>query len=166
MNQDWQEKRIKRLFDEMRREDERLAPSFARVINRPETLKRRARLLPRLAFAAAILIMLGGSAWFAVSILKQPSPPGDVETMNRPVAHNDKILNPIIVDPVRNDEPKRMARAVRRPRIKPKGDGGLISRWQAPTDFLLATQGEELLRTVPRIGEPSGFITILKDSNK
>jgi len=39
-----------------------------------------------------------------------------------------------------------------------------IARWQAPTDFLLALPGEELLRTVPELGRVSlpGF-TITSD---
>jgi hypothetical protein len=33
-----------------------------------------------------------------------------------------------------------------------------LSNWRAPTDFLLNTSGRELLRTVPRIGAPSGLL--------
>lgn len=33
-----------------------------------------------------------------------------------------------------------------------------LADWRAPTDFLLNTPGRELLRTVPRIGEPPGLL--------
>jgi hypothetical protein len=33
-----------------------------------------------------------------------------------------------------------------------------LANWRAPTDFLLNTPGRELLRSVPRIGEPSELL--------
>jgi hypothetical protein len=40
-----------------------------------------------------------------------------------------------------------------------------ISQWRAPTDFLLNTPGMDMLRTIPRIGEPADAIPSIPELN-
>src|ERR671929_105656 len=73
MNQDGEENEIRRLFRELRREDERLAPSFAEdwgaALSQIDK-GRRARLMFRRPITAAAALALLGS--FAFLILRRP----------------------------------------------------------------------------------------------
>ena len=75
MDRYWKEKRIKDLFDELKEEDKRLAPSFAKVwgaaASRGEKSHHPRRAL-RTAVAAATLIVVIG---FAVIFYRQSSRP-------------------------------------------------------------------------------------------
>jgi hypothetical protein len=62
--------------------------------------------------------------------------------------------------------------AARQRSIEPDRDPSAASelpssgRWQAPTDFLLATPGRDLLGSIPRIGAPMPFPNGSSESKK
>ncbi len=165
MNQDWQEKRIKQLFHELGREDERKAPSFTGVLQaallRGGVAHRRLRLwrlacVAPLPFLAAVVVLL-----LFASHSTEPAPPGDFTTLQR--LPNRETASPGIVLPP--DVP-RLPRAVlikqprHRRRASPTHNSTLlISQWQSPTDYLLRVPGNELLKSIPRVPDPSSGIT-------
>ncbi len=116
MNQDREEKKIKELFDELKRQDERRVPSFARLwaaaVARSESVPHRnVRLRFAVAFAALALIVV-----VLANFLKQPTTPS-ASTKRAELAAS-------------------------------------ISQWQSPTDFLLVPVDRQLLKTLPRLGDP------------
>ena len=82
MNHEWEERDIRELFRDLRQEDERLAPSFARHWNparsKAHASRRPGRPLRAIAAAAAALTALGVSA----IIFRQPAipPAADIST--------------------------------------------------------------------------------------
>ena len=168
MNQDWQEKRIKRLFDEMRQDDERLAPPFTTIgkaaLSRQTGSSRR--IVRRLAFAGVIVILLGGSALFVMMRLSKHSSPVDVAVTSPAPPNEDKDRDtppPAKVEagPVR-DTPSPVGR---RPRHERRVADALVSQWRSPTDFLLDVPGSRLLRTVPSLGRPANLKANVPDLN-
>lgn len=160
MNQDWEEKGIKRLFREMRQEDERLAPSFGRVggIEVAGGASRRRSVL-RFAAAAAFIIVLSGSVWLLAARLSKNAPPSEIAAAPPP-APADQIVADLtpaktLAPPV-DDRSRNSSHRVRR---RGRMDAELIAEWRSPTGFLLTTPGGELLMTVPRLGAAAGLKT-------
>jgi len=116
MNQDREEKKIKELFDELKRQDQPRTPPFARMwaaaVARSESVPhRKVRLRFAVALATLTLIVVA-----LVNFLKQPATPSA---------------------PTKNAELTAS-----------------ISHWRSPTDFLLVPVDRQLLKTVPRLGDP------------
>ncbi len=133
-----EDERISTLFQQLREEDERHAPSFAHdwslALSRWEKPRRRWAVW-RLAAGAAALIVLGAGWW-----MFSPSP--------APVT----------------DPPN--ATPWQPPLGAPQPPAILISEWRSPTEFLLRIPGEELLRRVPRLDESLVNIkAIIPDQN-
>ena len=166
-----EESRIKELFHELKQEDERRAPAFARTME--AALSRSAktstsaktrqpwRLLP-VAVVAVMLILVGISVFIifrqsatetyqaeiadTVAPLAQPPPPSVIENTPRKDESVDK-----------KDSQRPGKRRVARERpLSPT----LISDWRSPTDFLLETSSWQLLKATPRVDES---ITSIKD---
>ena len=114
MNQDWEEQKLRELFHELKQEDERFAPSFARdweaALSRLGKARSPRRLV-RVATAAMMLILLIGSV--AVFFSHPSRKPALTET---------------------------------------PGSTIFLSQWRSPTNFLLQSPGEQLLKTVPHLG--------------
>jgi hypothetical protein len=111
MNEDW----IRENFAQLRRADERQAPSFAETWEAANSRAgRHAEPAFRLATAAAAIVLLIGATW-----LVRGRPPA------RPAAQ--------------------------------------LSQWRSPTASLLETPGLQLLRTTPRLGEPFGIGTVMRE---
>ncbi len=157
MNQDWEEKKLKGLFHELRQEDERLAPSFARdweaALSRIGKAHHPWRVF-RVAAATVMLIVLGSSVFiFFRQPARQPAPTGTPAEAPASVASRTHQSPPPIV-PLFKAPGKELPRAVRRQlSARPRQPAVFISQWRSPTDFLLKSPGEQLLKTVPRPGE-------------
>ena len=153
-----EENRIRELFNEMKREDERRAPSFARTmesaLSRGAKTRQPWRVLP-IAVAAALLILIGLSAFI---IFRRSAPQIYQAARTEPVAPPDQPPPPDIIKiaPRKNEPPNRKEPArsgKRRVTDQPRPSPTLISDWKSPTDFLLETSGRQLLRTTPRVDE-------------
>jgi hypothetical protein len=167
MKHDLVENRIKQLFYELRQVDERRAPSFDSVLRAASS--RAGQAGPawaslRVAVASAMLILAGGF----VFILLKPSLLSNETTDSEsslPIARMpyrqlesppSGPLTPTVerapaLEAIRREltRPARRKRPAARSHQAPM----LISEWQSPTAFLLRTPGEQLLKTVPRVGE-------------
>jgi hypothetical protein len=155
MNQDWEEKAIRQLFRDERETDETVAPHFAATLEAAILRRRPARsgrLIRRVAIAMVALVAVGGFVLLLldrsltgpqpVVSIKQEEPPPKTPAPNRSV--DWAVATP--------QEPSKPARGARRHRKPSLRADTLISEWQSPTDFLLKTPGDELLKTVPRVG--------------
>jgi hypothetical protein len=167
MKQNLGEKNIERLFHELRREDEQRAPSFDIVLRAESSKAGKASpawFSSRIAVAAAMFILVGGLV--LISVMQSSLPPTEIDT---PVLSHQTIKPPYQLEPLPYRQPVpsieqapilearrgEVARPVRhkRPAARPHQRAMLISEWQSPTSLLLRTPGEQLLKTVPRVGE-------------
>jgi hypothetical protein len=157
------ENRIKQLFDELRQGDERHTPSFDRVL---KAASKAGPALPslRVAVAAAMLIVVSGLVFILLKPSLLSTETGDSESSLPIVRMPDGQSEPLLSEPPNPSIERAPAlEAVRReltrparhkrPARWPHQPAMLISEWQSPTDFLLRTPGEQLLKTVPRAGE-------------
>ena len=184
MKRDVEENELKRLFRELRREDERLAPPFDKdwdaALSRMGGGRSPLRVF-RLAAATAIaLILLGDFALIlftrlsrqpisnatteSVATRTQPHSPSveSIETPSSPVeifkAGRDQLAK---ADSKTSSVRERSKSARRRPSARfqttdtliSRTTVALISRWRSPTEFLLNSPGEQLLKTIPRLNE-------------
>jgi cytoskeletal protein RodZ len=148
-----EEEGIRKLFQQLREDDERNAPAFTHDWNvallRLEKPRRR-RDLWRLTAAAIALILLGAGWWMffrqpmmrqaPVEIVRSDPPPPRVTPST--VSHS-----PV---PVKN--PHYVIRR-QRPLVRPQPPASLISQWRSPTESLLRTPGEQVFKRVPRLDE-------------
>lgn len=180
MNGDTEEREIRRLYSELRREDERLTLPFDSdwnaALSRRDTGRRDAWLTPRRAFrlyaaTAAALILLGGLALVFLersSGQKAPSAtPYSVTKLAQPhalvAAHPENLTSAAAgreTTKERKSKPdsktdlvREHSKTFRRLRGRPQPTVSLISHWRSPTDFLLDSSGTPLLKTVPRLDE-------------
>ena len=163
MNLNGEEKRIQQLFVEMSSDDQRLAPQFATLLaaaySRTERSQNRTRS-GRFALAVAILCV---AMLIAMAIIERPSKPQGA------AAPDDQALAPIVPPGAPPNvvlpKPDRESPSVA-PRvaiIKNAGHRRTSNRlaiamksmfeWQSPTASLLQTRSDELLRSLPRLGE-------------
>jgi len=156
MNQDWEEKAIRQLFRDERETNETVAPHFAATLEAAISRRRPARagsLIRRAAIAVVALVAVGGFVLLLlgrsgtgpqslVSITQEESAPKPPD-LNRGV---DVAVAPLPKEPFK---PARGARARRHSSVR---SATLVSEWRSPTDFLLKTPGDQLLKTVPRVG--------------
>jgi hypothetical protein len=147
-----EENRIKELFLELKQEDKRRAPTFARImeaaLSRSAKTRQPWRILP-VAVVTVMLVLVAGSLFI---IFKQDSTKTYQTERSELETPNAKSQPPdvIIAVPNKKESPKSGKRRVtRQTRLSPT----LISDWRSPTDFLLKTSGEQLLRTTPRLNE-------------
>ena len=166
MKHDLVEDRIKQLFYELRQGDERHTPSFDRVLKAASKAGQAgpAFAFLRVAVAAAMLTVVSG----LVLILLKPSllstETEDSESSLPIVKMPDEQSEPLPSEPPTPSIERAPAlETIRRELTRPAGrkrparwphqPAMLISEWQSPTEFLLRTPGEQLLKTVPRAGE-------------
>src|SRR5882724_5385573 len=152
LNEDLDEKNIRKLFGEMRAVDEQTAPPFAAVSQIPANTGNAVRLGRLVPIAAAIVILI--FAFVAALIHFRKTPPQQVVITDG--SHKQQVAEaqptaPEVDKPSKLPAPRRVAQ---RPRNKaPRRTELLISRWRSPTEFLLRTPGNEFLRTVPRFDD-------------
>ena len=198
MNRDVEENELKQLFRELRREDERLAPPFARdwgaALSRTDEGRSPRRTFRLAAATLVALILLGGSALIlftrpsrrpisnanpeSAETRTQPRSPSvaQVETPTSHVESSDAGRNQLAkadsktigADSKTGSARERPKSARRRVSARSQLMSArsqttvasisrttvtLISRWRSPTEFLLNSPGEQLLKTVPRLNE-------------
>lgn len=174
MNQE--ENEIRHLFRELRREDERLAPPFARdwnaALSRTGGGRTNRRALRLRAATAVTLVVLGG---LALAVFRMSSRRPIPNAAQGPAAAPARTRTPSVASVGAPPSPVEKPEAWRSPGAKPDSKIGsarglsknvrrltpprprpavtLISRWRSPTEFLLNTPGGQLLRTVPRLDD-------------
>ena len=162
MNLNGDEKRIRQLFREMSLDDQRRAPQFASVLAAARSGMARSQNRTRsLRFATAIAILCA-ALLIAMAIIVRSSKP------NGP-ARDEQAVTPIVPPEAPSNiapkqpgvgapgvEPRRVIiRRVRHHRTTDQLAVAMNSlfAWQSPTASLLKTPGDELLRSLPRLGE-------------
>jgi hypothetical protein len=163
MNQELEENRIKELFHELKLEEEGRAPAFARVMEaaRLRAVETRQPLRVLTIAVATALLVLAISSLLVIKQLSPKTAPVERAEAQEPPAEsvppavitdvpdkNESLNNNEAMD--KNKAPKPARRRVTR---RPRQAATLISGWRSPTDFLLNTSGQQLLRATPRLGE-------------
>jgi hypothetical protein len=148
-----EEERIRKLFQQLKAEDERHAPSFAQdwnaALSRQEKLKHQWSAW-RVVAGAALLIVLGAGWWMYVSQSTKQPDPVEIVSADRPVdSFTPREVSPAPA-PVKN--PPSVTRR-QRTSVRRQPTAIWISQWRSPTQSLLHTPGEQLLKRVPRLDE-------------
>jgi len=159
MKENWEEKRIEELFQEARREDERLTPSFANLLEAdPSRTEFAYRFLMIRRFAVAIAVLLILSFGAAFLFLREPKSPQLTAEKREPVAEEIQQPTPAtqpVADPkISEIQPVKRKEVRRRSSSRVSQSDILISRWKPPTDFLLRFPGEKFLKTTPDLVKP------------
>ena len=167
MKPDWREKRLRQLFNELGREDERKAPSFAGLLK--SALPRDRRTILKVPMwgvgAVAATLVLGVTAAFILlrSNSIEPAPPGDFTTLQTiPYLEISPEMTPRPIEEARKPLRTALSRTHsrrRRATLRSYPSSTLISRWKSPTDVLLRTPGDELLKSLPRVPDSSSGLT-------
>jgi hypothetical protein len=159
MNQEREERTIRELFRQLKRDEEPSAPPFAAT--REAALSRSERRIrfpfARLAAAAiVVLLLLGGVRLiFTTRSARPPSPIALVDSgtpAGRPTPKFDLSTVP-------RPAPASIARQAMKPKsdrrkpAPPRPETLLVSEWRSPTVSLLRMPGEQVLKTVPRLDE-------------
>jgi hypothetical protein len=153
-----EEERIRKLFQQLREEDERQGPSFTHDWNvalaRREKPQRRWAVW-QLVACATTLIVLGAGWWMVYGPSTMRQVPIEIVRSEPPA----QAATPPQVSPspaaVKN-RPNITRR--QRPSVLPQPTAILISQWRSPTESLLRTPGEQLFKRVPRLDE--SFVNI------
>jgi hypothetical protein len=162
MNLNGDEKRIRQLFREMSRDDQRRAPQFASVLAAARSGMARSQNRTRsLRFAMAVA-MLCAALLIAMAIIVRPSKPTGPARDEQAVTPTVPPEAPSKIGPKQPGvgtpglEPRRVIiKRVRHHRTTDQLAVAMNSlfAWRSPTASLLKTPGDELLRSLPRLGE-------------
>jgi hypothetical protein len=163
MNLNWEEKRIRQLFGEMSRDDARRAPDFEMLVQAGSRSVARSKSGVRaLAVAGSFAVLLAAVVTAAVLIVRHPNnqSPSDAD---RPVAESVAPAEP--PEPAIPRRPPGVAtnhapvrHAAKRIQNQRRSNELAIamkslSVWESPTASLLKVPGEELLKSLPRLGD-------------
>jgi hypothetical protein len=162
MKPNWNEEKFKQLFLQSKQADEQIAPSFANVWGAASRNANQAghsrfsfsRFGLRLAVALITIIALGASAFFylrhQVRQSTQPEMAGLSEPPSNPVSPDFVAAMPAFTKSpfTKSRRTDRRASAPRLRQFVPA-----ISEWRSPTGSLLMIPGDEILKSVPRLGE-------------
>ena len=159
MNLNGDEKRIQQLFREMSRDDQRRAPQFASVLAAARSGMARSQNRTRsLRFAMAVAILCA-ALLIAMAIIERPSKP------NGPARDEQAAGSTVSPPSIAPKQPGVGAPGIERRRVIIKHARhhrttdqlsvamNSLFAWQSPTASLLKTPGDELLRSLPRLGE-------------
>src|SRR5262245_51882780 len=152
MNQEREEKAIRELFRQLRRDDELSAGPFAASLAEARSRSERFRFLRPVA-VAIVLLLLAGGAWLLFSKRSaKPLPQVDLVNSMTPAPN---VQSPPAPEPTPSTVVGQAVQS-RRHRQKPLQSRPatlLVSEWRSPTISLLRAPGEQLLKTVPRLDE-------------
>lgn len=161
MNLNGDEKRIRQLFRELSCDEQGRAPEFAGVIeaahSRTQGTRHRTRSFAIAWAIAALCVGMLIALSFAVRQSK-PQPPGapmEAVVAPQPTEPTSNVTIPKVADkPGTTERPKLIKRIPRRGKsddlaIRMKS----LSAWQSPTASLLKAPGEEIFKSLPRLGE-------------
>lgn len=162
MNQD-EDKKLKKLFQELGQEDMRQSPPFAKTWGaalaqvREKEFSRRPRYILQFATAMILLVVLAAAI---VEIFWNEHN----QEREKPLAASSKMVNLAIEPPkttlpppmnlskpVKAEKPVNMMRRKSSPRYRTVSV--TLSQWHSPTDFLLKSSDEQLLKTIPKLSE-------------
>ncbi len=151
-----EEERIRKLFRQLREDDERNAPSFAHdwnvALSRREKPRRRWAVW-RLAAGAAALILLGaGCAGWWMFFRQSTKRQAPIESVRSDTFAPAPTPPPVPPSPAPVKNPPDVTRR-QRPFVRPQPPASLMSQWRSPTESLLRTPGEQLFKRVPRLDE-------------
>jgi hypothetical protein len=155
MNQEREERTIRELFRQLRRDDEPSAPPFAASLE--DALSRnertdRFRFVRPAAVAIVVLLLLGG-VWLSFPKRSAKTQfPIDVGNSGTPAPNVESPPAPEPTSPSVADQPMKSNRH-RQKHVQPRPATLLVSQWRSPTVSLLRTPGEQFLKTVPRLDE-------------
>ena len=167
MNQDWHEKRLKRLFHDLGSEDERKAPDFPKALQaslpRGRESGRRLPLWRLVAIAGIPVVAVVVALLLLTDHPTEPAAPeGDFTTL-QPLPYRmtgAEAPSPTIKE---LDSLRRAASATyprRRSAASRTHNSSIhLSQWRSPTDYLLSVPGSELLKSLPRIPDSSPGVT-------
>ncbi|MBS1788497.1 MAG: hypothetical protein JST85_12285 [Acidobacteria bacterium] len=157
MTQNEEEREAREWFQQLKRDDERSAPSFASVVNAANSERVGRKVdswryfrLATVSVAAMLVLSASGWLWFIrqEQVLLPPPVPADANRSGTLSCNCGGDLPP----PPR---PQTSPRSVRHKRSVPRESiNTLISQWHSPTEFLLQTSGQRWLKEVPRLGVP------------
>ena len=159
MNLNGDEKRIQQLFREMNRDDQRRAPQFASVLEAAHSgtsrTQRRTRSL-RLAMGVAMLCVVILMAMIIVLRGSKPRAANDQALATPVQPESSPSVVPSQHGIVTHSGPRPAI--IKRARHRRSSDSLAIamkslSLWQSPTASLLPTPDDELLKSLPRLGE-------------
>lgn len=148
--------RIRKLFQQLKEEDERHAPSFAHdwnaALSRQDALRHQWSAW-RLAAGGALLIVIGAACagwWMYVrqSTMRQ----APIETVRSEPPTHAATPPQVSPSPAPVKNPPGVTRR-QRASVRPQPTAIRISQWRSPTQSLLQTPGEQLLKRVPRLDE-------------
>lgn len=170
MNLNGDEKRIRQLFRDLNREEERFTPEFARVIAAAHSRGARTQngtRLPALAWVvSAVVIAVLIAVSFALRHSKAQQPPGpDSEVAESNPTTESKA--PIAVTRSSVGAPTAAAQQTGPRRVRRRRHSDelatrvrMLSAWQSPTASLLRSPREEMFKSLPRLGESLQSIKI------
>ena len=157
MKQDQEERTIRELFRQLRRNDENGAPSFVdSLAPAPSRYEKDSRLRLGWQVAVAIVVALSiGGAWLIFSG-RNTKTPGQSNVVNF-----DDGTAPRVEAPPPNPTPSSIERKKIKPdlqhrqqrRVQRRAEPLLLSQWRSPTEFLMRTPGDQFLKTIPRLNE-------------
>jgi hypothetical protein len=171
MNLNGDEKRIRQLFRDMSREEERRAPEFARVMAAASSRTGRSQNGTRLfalawAVSAVVIAILIAVIFAARHSRPQPGvEPGGQVAEAQPSTEKEpgnRLPAPVVnapSAPAPRTMPKRVHRSWHSNELAIRMK--TLSAWQSPTASLLKAPGEEMLKSLPRLGESLQSIRIL-----
>lgn len=163
MNLNGNEKLIAQLFVEMSREDAQGAPEFSSVLSSTRVPRRERNWSIAFAAALAMLIM---AVVIGLLTARSTSKPAETQQPNTraevlPAPAESRALGPEKTATVEAAAPKAIV-VVRHRRHRRSPDqlaiqlavvAKSLSEWQSPTASLLTYPGEDLFKTLPRLGD-------------
>src|SRR5437588_1963916 len=162
MNSNWDEKRIRQLFVEMRLNDTRRTPHFDELLKAGSRESRSNRSISFFTLAATItaLVLIIAAATLLVgrhssTQLQSDARVQPLELAPLPEEHNPRAAAPELVRPA---TPRLIRRRVKHVRVQQASEELAIvarsfSEWQSPTASLLKFPCEDLLKQLPKLGD-------------
>ena len=160
MNLNGDEKRIRQLFRELSHSELERAPEFASVLAAATNSAVRSQNLSRSWKFAMAISVLFAVVLVTIALIRQPSKPQARGAPSQASAPGSQLEEPVTVPrrvgTTRDSAPHKRAAMLRRKRRS--SDRTAIAMrslfaWQSPTAALLKTPNDELLRSLPRLGE-------------
>ena len=162
MNLNGDEKRIRQLFREMSGDDQARAPEFAAVVAAGYSRMARPQSRSAPLKAAAAVAMLCVATLIAIGIIQRSSKPRGTSApgyrAEGPTAPEERS-NVVALTPGAKS-PSIATGAARRKRVRHRRNStswaiatNSLFGWQSPTASLMQTPGDELMRSLPRLGE-------------
>lgn len=163
MNLSGDEKRIRQLFREMSAEDQARAPQFATVIAAASSRIARSQCRTALSKAAAAVAILCVAILIAMAIIlrysKTQDTPASVYQAEGPTAPPEGPSN-VLPHGLTAESSRIATGAASRKRSRHRRNSASwtiamnsLFAWQSPTASLMQTRGDELMRSLPRLGE-------------